>query len=124
MAWIGLETPLSVSSPSSVTASPSAVIEVELNETSGNCSASKKSGAIRWPVRLSSLTLIEAILALPDRAPSCRVAVRSSTEPRNVETTYLTAKSADEWAVAKFQLPARRSCTVAVLDMGTCSLRG
>ena len=60
------------------------------------------------PVTIVS-SKVNTILPLPERTPFSSVALRSSIDPRKVETTYLTAKSADECAAAKFQVPARRS---------------
>ena len=56
----GLVVPLIVSSPSMSSLSPSTRIAVELNESCGLRSASKKSGESRWPLRFGSETPIDA----------------------------------------------------------------
>jgi hypothetical protein len=73
--------------------SPSRSICFETNRSSGNCSASKKSGDCRWPARLGSSTRTLATLAVPSRRPSTSLASTSSNVPLNVITPLcLTAK--------------------------------
>src|SRR3954470_21024182 len=105
-AWV---MPLMVSSPSSWTLSPSIFSSSEEKVISGWLSASKNSALIRCAARFASLTSTEATWAAPRSLPSTSVAVTSSNELRNDETTYPIENVTAEWTGVKLQVPARRS---------------
>ena len=84
-----------VSSPATV-AVPSSLscTSEEVNLTSGNLSAAKKSSLRTCARNCSGVRIeIDSTLAVPSSVPSANVAATSSSVPRKIETFwYLTAK--------------------------------
>ncbi len=72
----------------------------------GNCSASKKSGACRWPLSCATGTSTLETSTAPLSVPSTSSAESSAKWPRKVAMPeWRTAKPALEWTGSRFQVP-------------------